>query len=78
MAQMKLCDLVACLKPGVIIDFDLSSYEKKMQFNGTVNKFLESVHYRAFQTDRVLSFHITGDFLLGYVAHIRMLPTEIE
>lgn len=77
MGQTKLCDLIACLKPGTIIEFDLSSYEKKMQFTGTVNKFLESVHYRAFQTDKISVFYITGNFFQGYVAHIRMLP-EID
>ncbi len=73
--QTKLCDLIACLKPGTKIDFDLSSYEKKMQFEGSLSKFLESVHYRAYMTDNVCTFYITGNFLVGYTAHIRMLPT---
>ena len=76
--KTKLCDLIACLKPGTKIDFDLSSYEKKMQFEGSLSKFLESVHYRAFMTENICSFSITGNFYDGYVAHIRMLPNEIE
>ena len=75
--RTKLCDLVSVLKLDVKIEFDLSSYEKKMRFEGSLSKFLESVHYRAFQTDNVAVFYITGNFHLGYTAHIRMLP-EID
>ena len=77
MINTKLCDLISCLKLGTKIDFDLSSYEKKMRFEGSLSKFLESIHYRAFQTDNVAVFFITGNFHLGYTAHIRMLP-EID
>lgn len=77
MVSLKLCDLIDCLKPGTKIEFDISSYEKKMQFEGSISKFLESIHYRAFQTDNVAVFYITGNFVTGYTAHIRMLP-EID
>ena len=75
--RTKLCDLVSCLKPGIKIEFDLSSYKKEMRFEGILSKFLESVHYRAFQCDYVSAFYITGNFYNGYVAHIRCLP-EID
>ncbi|MBO5356481.1 MAG: hypothetical protein J6A95_01815 [Clostridia bacterium] len=75
--RTKLCDLVSCLKPGIKIEFDLSSYEKEMRFEGSLSKFLESVHYRAFQTDYISSFEILGNFINGYTVHIRILP-EID
>ena len=78
MLQMKLCDLVACLKPGITIEFDLSSYEKKMYFTGSINEFLKSIHYHAFMTDNVAVFYISGNFFEGYTAHIRMLPNDID
>ena len=77
MVSLKLCDLIDCLKPGTKIEFDISSYEKKMQFEGSISKFLESIHYRVFQTENVVTFYITGNFVVGYTAHIRCLP-EID
>ena len=73
MVSLKLCDLINCLKPGTKIEFDISCYEKKMQFEGSLSSFINSIHYNAFQTENVSVFYITGNFIVGYTAHIRCL-----
>ena len=47
-------------------------YQKNLTFlfSGTMYEFKTSIHYLAFQTEKVLNFDLLGTWCEGYTAHV--------
>lgn len=67
---MKLCDIMHVLNDKVSVDFYVCGEILSFVFSGKKQKFLETFHYQAFQTNRVVNFNLTGDWMDGYTAQI--------
>lgn len=76
---MKLCDLIYVLKDASV-NVDFFCYEKKLihLFSGTMNDFKKSIHYYAFQTERILNFDLVGTWFEGYTANVTCAVAKAE
>lgn len=74
MVKAKLCDLVSILDKFSKVRFELCSFNTPYEFEGTVKQFMQSRLYQIYATDCICELQVTGNYLRGCTALIKLVP----